>query len=195
MKKTACTAFIILAAVISGCGGGYSCKETVDGVKCANVNRVYDEKVLNSSTATTVYNDKVVNRKMTRKALEEERKSRGMTDNEKIVRGIAGESSRPIHISPTILRIWTAPWEDEDGDLHQPGYIYCEMSQKRGRWVFGEQSAAKEATSAEQTRVRMPSASIQTSTGKADGAKTEKKYYGDSTGKSAGGAESLKLKR
>ena len=34
------------------------------------------------------------------------------------------------------MRIWLAPWEDLEGDLHVSGYIYTEIEPRR--WVIAE---------------------------------------------------------
>lgn len=122
----------LLLINIAGCAAEFSCKETIDGVRCKNLRAVYDEKVL---TATEVYNKKVI-----APTEEAEKQNSPETEKERIVRSLNNDGSRPIRIPPVVLRIWTAPWEDSDGDLHKPGYIYCEINQKRGRWLFGESS-------------------------------------------------------
>ena len=35
-----------------------------------------------------------------------------------------------------VLRIWIAPWEDEAGRLHVPGFTYAEIEPRR--WSIGE---------------------------------------------------------
>jgi conjugal transfer pilus assembly protein TraV len=57
-----------------------------------------------------------------------------------LIRGLHTDESLPLRVPPKVIRIWIAPWEDGDGDLHQPEYIYSEISDKRGRWLFGEKA-------------------------------------------------------
>ena len=59
-------------------------------------------------------------------------------DSVTTVRSLHFEEEKPLRLPPRVIRIWIAPWEDADGDLHQPSYIYSEISPKRGRWLFGE---------------------------------------------------------
>jgi len=59
-----------------------------------------------------------------------------------LVKGAAYEAKIPVRVPPKVIRIWIAPWEDADGDLHQPGYIFSEINDKRGRWAFGEKQVA-----------------------------------------------------
>jgi conjugal transfer pilus assembly protein TraV len=38
-----------------------------------------------------------------------------------------------IRSEPTLIRIWMAPWEDSDGDLHSDSYVYLQVDS--GRWL------------------------------------------------------------
>ena len=39
-----------------------------------------------------------------------------------------------IRSEPTVIRIWIAPWEDSDGDLHGDSYVYLQVDS--GRWLI-----------------------------------------------------------
>lgn len=41
----------------------------------------------------------------------------------------------PIRTPAKVMRIWIAPWEDEDGDLVASGYVYAEIEPRR--WQIG----------------------------------------------------------
>ena len=43
-------------------------------------------------------------------------------------------SGTPIRSAPRLLRVWFAPWEDMDGDLHDQGYVYLPVDS--GRWLI-----------------------------------------------------------
>ncbi|MFN7570482.1 MAG: TraV family lipoprotein [Betaproteobacteria bacterium] len=43
-------------------------------------------------------------------------------------------SGTPIRTAPVVLRVWLAPWEDNDGDLHDQSYIYVPVD--GGRWLI-----------------------------------------------------------
>ena len=47
----------------------------------------------------------------------------------------------PLRTPAKVLRVWIAPWEDDAGRLHVPGYTYAEIEPRR--WTIGgsEQSA------------------------------------------------------
>ena len=40
----------------------------------------------------------------------------------------------PIRSAPRILRVWIAPWEDSDGDLHDQSYVYMPIDS--GKWLI-----------------------------------------------------------
>lgn len=41
-------------------------------------------------------------------------------------------SGAPVRISERVMRIWVAPWEDKDGDLHDQSYVWVTVVE--GRW-------------------------------------------------------------
>lgn len=43
-------------------------------------------------------------------------------------------SGTPIRSAPRVLRVWFAPWEDTDGDLHDQSYVYLPVN--AGRWLI-----------------------------------------------------------
>jgi len=40
-----------------------------------------------------------------------------------------------VRTPPKVLRIWIAPWEDSDGDLQAPSYVFTELEPRR--WMIG----------------------------------------------------------
>ena len=42
----------------------------------------------------------------------------------------------PVLEPARVVRIWVAPWTDNKGDLHMPGYLFSEITPRR--WSFGE---------------------------------------------------------
>ena len=45
-----------------------------------------------------------------------------------------GAASSALRSSPRLLRVWIAPWEDSDGDLHGDAYVH--MVVDTGRWLI-----------------------------------------------------------
>lgn len=43
-------------------------------------------------------------------------------------------SGTPIRSAPLVLRVWFAPWEDTDGDLHDQSYVYLPVDS--GKWLI-----------------------------------------------------------
>lgn len=43
-----------------------------------------------------------------------------------------------VRTPPKVLRIWIAPWEDSDGDLQAPSYVFTELEPRR--WIIGNPS-------------------------------------------------------
>lgn len=46
----------------------------------------------------------------------------------------APNSGDPLRLPPMVLRVWIAPWEDSDGDLHDQQYFYTVLN--TGRWMI-----------------------------------------------------------
>ena len=44
----------------------------------------------------------------------------------------------PVRTPAQVMRIWVAPWEDENGDLMTTGYVYTEIEPRK--WVIAEQA-------------------------------------------------------
>ena len=42
------------------------------------------------------------------------------------------------------MRVWIAPWEDDNGDLVVTGYLYTEIEPRR--WVIGDQAPTVQPT-------------------------------------------------
>lgn len=44
------------------------------------------------------------------------------------------QGANPLRSQARILRLWTKPWEDTDGDLYDQGYVYVQVS--TGQWLI-----------------------------------------------------------
>lgn len=124
---------ILIGVLLCGCGGKFECKGTMGGVHCETLSSVYEREV-EGTNKQVVANPK---EKKSKKGKEEVQLP---THDESVdaIRALNYNDSKPLRIPPKVIRIWVAPWEDADGDAQQPGYIYSEITDKRGRWVFNE---------------------------------------------------------
>ena len=106
------------AGTMSGLDGGsrFACKAP-DGVTCSSLSGTYANAVANNLPA-----------------LRREGKGDNPVANTPEVVGRAPSSGDPIRSQPKVLRIWIAPWEDSDGDLHDQSYIY--VMADPGRWLI-----------------------------------------------------------
>jgi conjugal transfer pilus assembly protein TraV len=55
------------------------------------------------------------------------------TGTDKVVMSKPLNSGTPLRSAPHVLRIWFAPWEDTDGDLHDQSYVYLTVDS--GHWL------------------------------------------------------------
>jgi conjugal transfer pilus assembly protein TraV len=132
-----------LLLVLTSCSARYACKDRVDieGEKCDPITTVYEKKILGSDGPSPKERPK---KTKTEKSVRDGSASGGeervSTPSEDVdtVRSLYYGEEKPLRLPPRVIRIWVAPWEDSDGDLHQPSYIYSEISPRRGRWLFGE---------------------------------------------------------
>lgn len=112
------------ASTLSGVGGtdGYACKAP-EGAMCTSVSGVY----ANSKQGTT---------KPAKPAEKSPASATPATYGApSVVPGVsAGAASGSIRSTPRILRVWIAPWEDADGDLHEESLVH--MVVDTGRWLI-----------------------------------------------------------
>lgn len=118
----------MVAFGLTGCAGTltglegeskFACKAP-DGVTCSSLSGIYANAVANNLPALRKY-----------------RKSEQASTTQSkdvLITGQAASSGDPLRIQPTVLRIWIAPWEDTDGDLHDQSYLYVVANS--GRWAI-----------------------------------------------------------
>jgi conjugal transfer pilus assembly protein TraV len=110
------------ASTLSGVGGaaGYACKAP-DGAMCTSVSGVYANWV--QSTPKPV------------KPPEKESPPAAPTIYGASSIAPSGPApSTSVRSSPRVLRLWMAPWEDADGDLHEEALVHVVVD--TGRWLI-----------------------------------------------------------
>lgn len=127
------------AANLSGLGGGskYACKAP-EGVTCDSVSGTYANAIHNNlpsqrqqaqqqPDALTVSPPPAARRvPLVPLAL-----APAIAVPEAAPQGLA---SSPLRSQARVLRLWTKPWEDADGDLYDQGYVYVQVN--NGQWLI-----------------------------------------------------------
>ncbi len=127
MKPVLWLAAIVILG-LNGCAGSltglegeskFACKAP-DGVTCSSLSGIYANAVANNLPAL-------------RKDRNGDQSSPSQL-KEGAITGQAATSGDPLRVQPKVLRLWIAPWEDTDGDLHDQTYQYVVANQ--GRWAI-----------------------------------------------------------
>jgi len=148
----------VVVAFLGGCGGGFSCKNSIGGINCEPVSKVY-EKLLTGE----IYNRTPKNIKYERSGY---KSTTDMADSYSGPSDTSAKSSVAIETSPIgivnrlkydesvplakekkKIAIWIAPWIDADGDLHKPEMIYSEIEEPV-KWNIGEVVSPKKSKTA-----------------------------------------------
>jgi conjugal transfer pilus assembly protein TraV len=125
---------ILLAPLIAGCagtlsgvGGGsaFACKAP-PGTTCASVAGVYANAVANNLPGQQ-------QQPRPEKSPSTNAEAKGSSADSSVAARTPGSGSA-IRSDPRILRIWLAPWEDSDGDLHDQAYVYVTVD--AGKWLI-----------------------------------------------------------
>lgn len=137
MRRFLIATLISYALLLAGCGGAnFSCMEKVDmeGIKCEPPSSVYEQLIAGGGDFESP--------KKKDKKSKKEKQTLSSTEEsigERVVRQLNYDGpEKPIRIPPKIIRIWVAPWEDEQGDLHRGEEIFSEITPTKGRWLFGD---------------------------------------------------------
>lgn len=117
MKIAVACVSVLVAAGLVGCVARYGCPAP-KGVSCKPISDVYRSTLGNATTPKTAKNAM---------ALSAPLKPPASTS--------LAEDRPPIRSAPKILKVWIAPWIDDEGDLHQEGNVYVVVD--HGAWTFG----------------------------------------------------------
>jgi conjugal transfer pilus assembly protein TraV len=123
---------VIVAMALAGCSSmsGLDAKDTFsckapDGVLCESMTGIYANAQQNN----------LPGQRVTHKGGSDTEVSRAkVTDAVSRVLTKPIYSGTPIRSAPLVLRVWFAPWEDTDGDLHDQSYVYLTVDS--GRWLI-----------------------------------------------------------
>lgn len=139
--KTKALSVVLAALVLAGCGslsgvGGsnsYACKAP-EGVLCNSMSGVYANSLENN----------LPSQRASQKQQESAPGDGGRMNYAPQADGTKTASHRtkaiPLRSEARILRIWVAPWKDEEGDLHDESRTYVVVDD--GRWLIERQRQA-----------------------------------------------------
>ena len=128
---------VVMVFGTSGCSwlgigqSNYTCPGGVDGVRCMSARQVYQATESSDyvkPTNTDSEDEKSTTATATPAGANSQRTSQ--------IAVPSIEQPVPIRTQAKVMRIWMAPWEDDDGDLHADGYLYTEIESRR--WNLGE---------------------------------------------------------
>lgn len=131
MKRTACALPLAVAAALGGCAstmsgvGGtdtYACKAPA-GAQCTSVSGIY----ANSAHGMSVPAKPL--------PIQPSMAAPALYGAPSIAAGsLASAPAAGLRSSPRVLRLWIAPWEDADGDLHEESLVHVLVDS--GRWLI-----------------------------------------------------------
>lgn len=123
-------AVLTVSLLLQGCSvfslgqSNFSCPGGVDGVHCKSTREIYQAT---QSTDTVKPDNPGIGSDKTPKQVV------SLQSNPVPVPTI--EQPIPIRTQAKVMRIWVAPWEDNDSDLHADGFIYTEIEERK--WNLG----------------------------------------------------------
>jgi conjugal transfer pilus assembly protein TraV len=124
---------IAIAGILQGCSfmgigkSDFDCKGGVDGVRCLSARQVY--QATESSDYVKTKDEKE----------DSDNKGQLISNGRSQTSQVAVpriDQPVPIRTQAKVMRIWMAPWEDDDGDLHADGFMYTEIESRR--WNLGD---------------------------------------------------------
>lgn len=140
LRAIALAGFLALSGCsnLSGVGGGskYACKAP-EGVACDSVSGTYanalhnnlpsqrQQQPIETSASTSAPSPTTAPRRTPMAAAPAVATTSTLTPT-------LGTS--PLRSQARVLRLWTKPWEDADGDLYDQGYVYVQVS--TGQWLI-----------------------------------------------------------
>lgn len=114
------------ASTMSGLGGegGYACKAPV-GSQCTSVSGVYANSIHGQPPASALP-----------KPAKESTSTAAAATVASASTAAPGLGAPPsaLRSQPRVLRLWIAPWEDADGDLHEASVVHVLVD--TGRWLI-----------------------------------------------------------
>lgn len=132
-----------LAALTSACTGmqsKYGCSGLPDGIVCKSPMQVYEQT--SGDDRMGVYQSDLEEQDGPKSKYDKRSSNKKQTQAEQMVNLFAkpqfqaASSPMPVLEQPKVLRIWVAPWKDENETLNWSSYLFTEITPRR--WNFGD---------------------------------------------------------
>lgn len=146
MTRTGVIATLVASMALAGCSSSFTglsgsisdfkCKAP-EGVACTSVSGVYANSVAGNIPGmeqSSPASKKDASGKASAQPIPDYAGNTGVKGKFSPRALTAPNSGDPIRIPPLVLRVWIAPWEDSDGDLHDQDYFYTIIA--NGRWMI-----------------------------------------------------------
>jgi len=135
-------AIIAITCILSGCASSlttgsdnFECSGIPNGKHCISTEDAYADSNKNLSKSAWVHDHK--NSKPDHTAPSKAEK----TQQPEVIALPGNNDPKPIRTPANVMRVWIAPWEDKNGDLHMSSLVYTEI--KARRWIVGEPIESK----------------------------------------------------
>lgn len=140
----------LFSILISGCST-YTCERPETGIQCTPISEIY-ERVVEKGERPGKWNthkdsDKSKQELKQKTPITSPSGSSGFStvlEKDKPLDESMKDKTMLLRIPSKIIRIWVAPWEDNEGDLNQGGYIYSEIAPPGKKWLVGEKPIDKQ---------------------------------------------------
>lgn len=138
MKKQ--NLFLLAAAslIVTGCStmnSKYGCSGVPDGIVCKTPMQIYDQT--NGDERIGVYQEDLEPTKKSKYSNDKpESQAERMVNVFSKPQFQAASSPMPILEQPKVMRIWVAPWKDENETLNWATYLFTEITPRK--WNFGD---------------------------------------------------------
>lgn len=121
----------------------YSCKGLPDKPSCKSAREVYEQtNHINSfETGTSNVKQGPANAEKKGDSVEPSSSQTEYRPQSHLGASLVPGQIVPVRTSPTVMRIWFAPWETADGDLHMPSMVFSEIQQRT--WQIGLPNSVK----------------------------------------------------
>jgi len=139
MKRPLLGLALLPAALIQGCATTYGCKGFPNNPICKSAVEAYkateDSKPVNPAHPEQEATD---TSPLAPAPLGQKSSAHSHNKRAKASHPVMEPINDPavVRMPPRVMRIWIAPWEDSDGDLQSPGFIFTELEPRR--WVIGQ---------------------------------------------------------